>query len=1212
MIDESNIEAVLEQIGYLKEDGKYKKFFSKVNCFIEVDFKSKKIKYPEEIEITAQVTTNFAKPENFVVLECVTRLLDKGYQPKDIELEKTWKLGHELKGASSDICVSGLDGKILFIIECKTAGTEFDKEYQNMLHDGGQLFSYWHQERSCQRLVLYTSDFIDGTVKYIANSVDCHDDNAKHKKIYRDAGNVKELFEVWSKTYEQKFCGDVIFNDDTVAYQIGVKPLLKKYLKDLDEDNKIVNKFEEILRHNNISDKENAFNRLMALFICKLTDESKKSAEDELEFQYRAGTDDFESFQDRLQRLHRDGMNDFMDEDIFYVPINFVEDMVRSYTGQNRNNLIHVIDDKLRKLKFYTNSDFAFKEVHNEKLFEQNAKILIEVVELFQNYKIIGAKNLQLLGDLFEQLLNKGFKQNEGQFFTPLPITRFIWDSLPLEKLIESPEELPKIIDYACGAGHFLTQGFEALNNFVSKKFGAELSSDWVSGKLFGIEKDYRLARVSKISLFMHGAGNGNIIFGDGLENYSERDVTKYSFDILVANPPYSVAAFKNHLNLSNAEDFEVLEKISIDGSEIETLFVERIAQLLKPKGIAAVILPSSVLNKENSSFVAARSSILKNFYIRAIVQLGSKTFGATGTNTVILFLEKFDEPPKRTLEVEDSLDAIFELRNLANWEDELIYKSWLQRIDVNENIYKTFISRQRNFNEWANDEYFGQYYSAFVNSREYINKIAQPSFIKFSNEEKLSWCNQKFYDFSISIEREKLRYFAYVYKQKTLIVTAPNDNKLQEKFLGYKWSNRKGQEGMQYVNEGGLLYDKNNREAENTIAALVRKIFNEQESTIDELNDYYYYLNLQDMIDFKGINFTKAIRTSQTREKNFDDGKLYKLSDENIFEISIGRRVLSNEIIDDSDYPVYSANVFEPFGRINKLIINDFSRPSIIWGIDGDWMVNLIEENQPFYPTDHCGVIRIKTDDILPKYLMITLQVEGEHERFSRSNRASTSRIKNLSLFIPSLDVQKKILDALNVEDKIQMEESFIKKCDENIKNKFDEMFAYIEEKIEINDCCIIEKGESLTREQAINGDVPVVAGGISPSCYHNKANRPANIITISASGKNAGYVNFWTVPIFATDCNTLMSKNDFQIEFIYHALKNEQKEIYKLQRGSAQPHVYGSDILKIKIPNASMEEQKKFAEYAQLIESQKVEAITRKENLIAKREEIINKYFK
>ena len=757
MIDETNLVDVLKALNFEhKSENVYKKSFNKIDCSIEVDFLNRKILYPEEIQIMMHTTDNFSDPENFVVLECITRLLDKGYQPKDIELEKKWRLGHDRKSCRSDICVNGIDEKVLFIIECKTAGEKFDKEYQNMLKDGGQLFSYWHQERSCQWLVLYSSDFVDGEVKYTADSIDCHDSKTKHKnkKLYKDASNVKELFEVWSKTYEKKFCGDVIFSDDTVAYEIGQKPLTKSRLVEFDRENKIINRFEEILRHNNISDKENAFNRLMALFICKLTDESQKSDDQEVDFQYRKGTDTYESLQDRLQRLYSEGMEKFMRENIFYVDNNYIEHTLSQYdNADKRRMLVRELNSTLKKLKFYTNNDFAFKDIHNKELFEQNGKILIELVDLFEKYRIIGAKNLQFLGDLFEQLLNKGFKQNEGQFFTPIPIAHFIWDSLPLEKIITSPEELPKIIDYACGAGHFLTQGFEAINHFISRKFDTTLDSDLVSENLFGVEKDYRLARVSKISLFMHGANNGSIIFGDGLENYSERNITKDTFDVLVANPPYAVKAFKMHLNLSNSSDFDVLDKINLDGSEIETMFVERISQLLKPKGIAAVILPSSILNKENSSFVAARESILKNFYIRAIVQLGSKTFGATGTNTVIMFLEKFKEPPKRIDVVDDSIESIFELRDMSAWEDKSIFKDWLLKINVDKEIYKKFLSRQLNFDEWANDDYFGKYYNAFIQSTAYLKKTMQPSFVKMTDKAKLEWCNLKFYEFVSDIE---------------------------------------------------------------------------------------------------------------------------------------------------------------------------------------------------------------------------------------------------------------------------------------------------------------------------------------------------------------------------------------------------------------------------------------------------------------------------
>ena len=1006
-----------------------------------MDFRSEKIIYPEDkgFKINVATTTNFSEPENFVVLECVSRLLDKGYRPENIELERTWTLGHEQKSGRADICVSDQNGKMLFIVECKTFGSEYNKEMKNILYDGGQLISYWQQERGCRWLVLYASNINDNNeIEYTTDSIDCSDDenilNLARKDssifLYKNAHTVSELYEAWKETYEQRFSGDIIFRDDSVAYDIGVKPLRKKDLKDFSENDKIVNRFEEILRHNNVSDKENAFNRLIALFICKLVDEIQKTDDDIVEFQYKVGTDTYESLQDRLQRLHKEGMEKFMREKIFYVADDYAENLVKQYTKQRRVKMIEELRNTLRILKFYTNNDFAFKDVHNEELFYQNGKILVEMVQLFQDYRIIGSSDVQMLGDLFEQLLNKGFKQNEGQFFTPTPITRFIWDSLPLEQIMTKSDgiEYPKIIDYACGAGHFLTEGFETVEicaNAINSS--TKPSNQWVEKKIFGIEKDYRLARVSKISLFMHGAGDGNIIFGDGLENYPDKEITPKSFDILVANPPYSVKAFKPHLKLLNNQ-LKILDKISNDGSEIETLFVERISQLLKPNGVGAVILPSSILNKENESFVSARESLLKNFNIIAIATLGSKTFGATGTNTVILFLQKFNEPPKRTDMVIDSVDAILSKVDIDGWEDESILRGYLKKIGVKKDVYYKFLSKSECFDFWINDNYFSQHYNEFVNSTEYNKKSKQKTFQKLSDSEQKEWLTQRFYEYAFSVEQEKLFYYSLVYNQDTLIISAPDENKEQEKFLGYKWSNRKGQEGIQIIKAGGCLYNASNRRDNNSIAGLIRNAFLDEESfDVEELDPYYYRLRLQDMLDFSGTTFNKSIKTTPTRVlKDIPGLTNYKLSDKNIFDLSIGNRVVSDEIVENGSIPIYSANVFEEFGRIDKQNITDFSVPSILWGIDGDWMVNIIPANKPFYPTDHCGVLRIKTDDILPKYMALALQIEGEFERFSRSNRASTQRISNLIIQVPSVADQQSIVDVIeDIDKKISAEQN-------------------------------------------------------------------------------------------------------------------------------------------------------------------------------------------
>ena len=139
------------------------------------------------------------------------------------------------------------------------------------------------------------------------------------------------------------------------------------------------------------------------------------------------------------------------------------------------------------------------------------------------------------------------------------------------------------------------------------------------------------------------------------------------------------------------------------------------------------------------------------------------------------------------------------------------------------------------------------------------------------------------------------------------------------------------------------------------------------------------------------------------------------------------------------------------------------------------------------------------------------------------------------------------------------------------------------------IADIAVIQKGASITKEKTIKGDIPVVAGGKDIAYYHNQANREANIITISASGAYAGFINYFQCPIFASDCCTIKSKDENAIptKLIFFFLQSIQSLVYGLQKGQAQPHVYGDDIAKIKIPVPPIDIQKKIVEEIELIEN-------------------------
>jgi type I restriction enzyme S subunit len=117
--------------------------------------------------------------------------------------------------------------------------------------------------------------------------------------------------------------------------------------------------------------------------------------------------------------------------------------------------------------------------------------------------------------------------------------------------------------------------------------------------------------------------------------------------------------------------------------------------------------------------------------------------------------------------------------------------------------------------------------------------------------------------------------------------------------------------------------------------------------------------------------------------------------------------------------------------------------------------------------------------------------------------------------------------------------------------------------------DILIPKKGKNITKDTITDGSVPVVAGGLTPAYYHSEYNVKAPVITVSASGANAGYVNLYTQNIWASDCSYI---NEGMTKFVYSMylfLKENQKEITRMQQGAAQPHVYPKDLMRLVIAN-------------------------------------------
>lgn len=1123
MINNQQIVEFISAMGYKPSSNNSDYYIKRYMCGYEicVDFKKEQICYidtksSKQISLGDTTTSNFKNSENFVVLECVNRLLEKGYAPNSIVLENKWGLGHKEKG-KLDILVLK-DAHAYLMIECKTWGNEFDKEESRMYKNGGQLFTYFNQDKNAEYLCLYTSHFNNGSIEYKSDIVKITDE-------LRQLANVEEIFNRWNK----QFFYNGIFENDILPYMIQAKALLKKDLQEIkiDDSKKIYNQFLEILRHNVVSDKPNAFNKIFNLFVCKVYDEDNTTDDEELSFQWKEGIDTYEIFIDRLNILYKKGMDNYLKKNIFYISLEEID-----------KTSIEQIREQLKTAMIYKNQEFSFIEIFDKKDFERNTAIIKEVVELLQNYRFRYTHKHQFLGDFFENLLNTGFKQEAGQFFTPRILTRFIVSSLPIQEYIEKKliskesDFIPKVIDFACGSGHFLTESMDIIQKSLIEIENKNISTlpkikdrlktynqsmdkfIWAKENIYGIENDYRLVKTAKLSCFFNGDGEANITQASGIAPF---DIDEYrgtlldskdkdkceKFDILISNPPYSVDGFKSVMNRKDSEAaFKLYNSLTDTSKEIEVIFIERMKQLVKPNGYAAIILPVSILQNDGL-YAKARTIIFENFELKAVLKLGSGTFQATGTNTVCMFLQKRESSIKlenkenyknmckdKTLLVCDTGEKDEEKSFLGySFSSRRGNEGITERRDEQGN-YLGKLLNENNINDNSKANYYilkafhGEYPAIPNDLAGHIYTMPLKDCFNFSSDKftnKVSLVKKKIIKSKYgilqleniaSVEKgqnitkntksegsipviaggTKPAYYHSHYNQKANCITVSasgsagyvwyhdydiwasdcnvirslDENKYMTKLLYYFL--KKQQQVIYNLRQGS---NPPHVYADDLKQLYIPNIpIYEQQNIINQIEDFETTIVENKKIIKEIESKIKLLKFSGYNTK-------YKLSDSAKFSVSIGKRVLKKNIKNDGKYPIYSANVFKPFGYTNSLLFDEFDKPSVLWGIDGDWMTNYISENLPFYPTDHCGVLRCLDGSVNIIYLSYALYEAGKDFKFSRQIRASEDRIKDLIISVPDLSEQNKIGDIiLTYRDTIMKANHEIQNAQHNINN--------------------------------------------------------------------------------------------------------------------------------------------------------------------------------
>lgn len=1100
------IKSLINRMGFLPEDGVsniyFKKYVMHSNYIIRVNFNTSKIEYRENdvseedgIKCGDLTTSNFENSENFVVLECINRLLEKGYAPKNLYLEYKFPLGRNEKG-KLDILVFDNDGKAYLMIECKTWGTEFSKETKKMLKNGGQLFSYYVQDKATKYLCLYTSRYNQNEIEYKNNII-------KVDEEWTELSNQKEIHDHWNKNTKD----NGVFEEWANAYDVEIKALVRSRLLPLtkDDSGRIFNQFAEILRHNVVSDKPNAFNKILNLFICKIIDEDKNDNE-QVEFQWLENDTD-ESLQIRLNDLYKQGMHRFLDIDVTDFSDN---DIANTLENIGDSNTQKAIKEMFVKLRLQKNPEFAFIEVYDDTSFKLNAKVVREVVELLQPYQFRYGHKQQFLGDFFELLLNTSIKQEAGQYFTPVPITRYIVTSLPIKEMIENKlkandaEMLPTVIDFACGTGHFLTEYMDKVQSIIEdeidiskakpiarKKLQGWIDYDkfgWASDYVYGIDADYRLVKSSKVSSFLNGDGEANIIRANGLDHFEKSKEYKgklksttnedrrnnAQFDILIANPPYSVNAFKSTVKYG-AESFELFDKLTDKSSEIECLFIERMKQLLRVGGYAAIILPSSVLSN-TGIYTATREILFKYFKIVAITEFGSNTFMATNTNTVTLFLKRRSNSDYKI--VETAVNSFFDKpKDVTVLGIEKAFSKYVSAVYDNISLedYISFINRKPNGN-FLKEEIYDDYYAWFNNQADVKKLIGSKAFKLLSEEEQNKELGNLFFEKVLNIEQEKIVYFLLSYGQKT-VLTKVGEKQEEKAFLGYEFSKSRGHEGIKMLSEGTKLFDENDQFNSEKANYYVYSSFQNVYPEIDEgLQNNISVVESYELINLKKIPFEKIVNlnanvklvfdTQYPRERlkrNYDiiKGITYD-KDDQVYRETSNVILTADNITLNNNFEV-TKRVFldESFkaneaAKLNKddifICMSSGSRSHV-------GKVAYISEEVPYYAGGFMGIIREnefgeKAHNLLPKYVFSILS--SYNTRTYMSNICTGANIKNLNdsdvdikIPIPPTKVQEKIINEIEL---VETEENskIVKHANLRGKLKKAEWFSYDLERLE------------------------------------------------------------------------------------------------------------------------------------------------------------------
>jgi type I restriction enzyme M protein len=538
----------------------------------------------------------------------------------------------ETKKGFIDLILKDEHGNPYLFVEIKEPN-----EYENGQKDiEGQLFNLAEEEEKKSGT----------TVKYLV-FYSIQESNLQDRMIVVDYSKYKN-YEKWVEEGAPS-----IANEISAKYEVPHKePLRKAGKRDLIENLSFSDidttrrKLHNVLWGGGGTNDNEIFSSLTNIILAKIQDEGEKNDGEEYDFQvYQTEDGKIESEEKLFHRINK---------------------IYRKALVERLNLTVEEAEDSyvIDKNKFQLSK-------------------LVYTVQQLEEYSFVEGRNSldgkDILGEFFEGIIREGFKQNKGQFFTPVNVVKFLIYALQVDTLaidlLVNKKELPKIIDPSSGSGTFLIEAMKIItkevkyrqkikigtSRQVNERFDELFMPDsrenkWARDYIYGIEHNFDLGTSVKVNMILHGDGSSNIFVKNGLAPFAEYDKdlknssdssyygkkeVNESFDVIVANPPFSV-------DLPEEDKKKIDKGFLFSGKKnSENLFIERYYQLLKENGRMGIVIPESVFDTTENKYI--RIFLYKYFKIKAVVSLPQITFEPyTSTKTSILFAQK-----KTTAEME-------------------------------------------------------------------------------------------------------------------------------------------------------------------------------------------------------------------------------------------------------------------------------------------------------------------------------------------------------------------------------------------------------------------------------------------------------------------------------------------------------------------------------------------------------------------------------